>query len=789
MARVSLQDVISGSSLNIYETTHLSTGRRLSSAMFSLPVAFAAVVSATLLGLSTCRTAKDDQTPTYETFCFWDRLSEWRPPPYNFKASDIPVELCNAVIYSHVTIDNKTGLLKLTSQELKLDSDARAKASSFFYNWIWLLPPHSVFAQIKQLKDRNPDLKIFLALGGPQEPLEKYWKYFTEIRLWRNTAASLAQWLRTYDFDGVVFDFFSGSATMNGFPPTWNQARLIQPFITEIKRKFLDYPQKWRIALTIPAFTTATHHLFDIKRLNDVVNFFILQTSDCKEFPRGAGLNITEEMDMTDIERAELLVQKGASRQSIVLDIPFSGQTYTATGSDRTTAFKGHSGPYAKKQSTLAFFEVCDHIKSGWKRGRYGEEDCSFLNLGNEYVAYEDEKSIQRKARIIMGRQYRGAAVRTIDLDDITGSCTRKSHLLKALRVQLDERSSYVHFNYHPPNTTGWNQTHQRDRQGLIGTFTPPDLTYASSRVNTKNDSTTPIPPTTMVQDETGQPQHPEYFLPGFYARTPTSMNVPLSTPKMKFTTKPPVPTPTPFLDATDKQPHTNTSSTKPERKTPPRPEVVNSWRSQENDTASAGLIDISVTAATMSEKQQTTKTTLSKAQQETTLLQKGYTTLPGINESGSSLTTVVAAVSTETSITTSTTKTVTNKQNNVVSSSLEQAISPTPNIPKIHTTERREEIPTSTMQNIFVPRTGTKLSTPTKVTIDYESITSQSVRDICESGDIQKLLPHETDCGKFYQCAHSIPHLKTCPPKTVFDTTWQVCNWPNLANRPECIL
>ncbi|KAK8786973.1 hypothetical protein V5799_023244 [Amblyomma americanum] len=60
------------------------------------------------------------QKPVYYTFCFWDGLSRWRPAPQNFSVSDIPAELCSAVVYSHVTIDDKTGSIKLTEQELKL---------------------------------------------------------------------------------------------------------------------------------------------------------------------------------------------------------------------------------------------------------------------------------------------------------------------------------------------------------------------------------------------------------------------------------------------------------------------------------------------------------------------------------------------------------------------------------------------------------------------------------------------------------------------------------------------
>ncbi|XP_077536338.1 uncharacterized protein LOC144148693 [Haemaphysalis longicornis] len=761
--------------------------------MMCLPAAFVAVIFATFLDVSMCGTVKDEKTPTYYTFCFWDRLSEWRPAPYNFKVSDIPAELCDAVIYSHVTIDHKTGRIKLTSQELKLDPDARAKGSSPFYNWIWLLPPHRVFSQMKQLKHRNPKLKIFLAIGGPKDPSEKYWKYSPEIHLWRDTAASLAQWLRTYEFDGVVFDFFSGSTIINDSSRTWDQAKLILPFIREISRKFLDYPQNWRIALTIPVFDRTTHHLFDIKRLNEVVNFFILKTSDCAEVPKAPGLNVTRKIDMTDIERAEFLVEKGALRQSIVLDIPFSGQTYTTTNSDLTSVFKGRSGPHTKTQGSMAFYEVCDHIKSGWKWERYGEEACSFLNLGNEYVAYEDERSIQRKARMVMGMQYRGAAVRTVDVDDITGTCTRKSYLLKALREQLDERTYYVHFHYNPRNTTWSNKTNDGYASEPTGSFTQPAMTYAAS-VSKNSHSTTAIPPTTRVFEGPGVPQRSKPFLPGFYALTSSSTNLPLSTAKPTMTTKPPVSKTTPTLDATHKEPESNISWPEPHKKSSRLPGDTPAVHFNENQTSPATPSYISTFTTAMSKDQQRAKTSVCNAKVETTApfiedLRAGHTSTPESHYSRGPPIAEVATSSTEKSRTTSTTETIAPKETITASSSLIHGRSHSPEILESEKPITPEGISLSTTQNILMHSVSRKPSTSRTSTIDYETTTLQSVQNTCKVAYGHVLVPHETDCRKFYQCANSIPHLKSCPPKTVFDNTWQVCNWPNLVNRPECKL
>merc|ERR1711973_135521 len=41
-------------------------------------------------------------------------------------------------------------------------------------------------------------------------------------------------------------------------------------------------------------------------------------------------------------------------------------------------------------------------------------------------------------------------------------------------------------------------------------------------------------------------------------------------------------------------------------------------------------------------------------------------------------------------------------------------------------------------------------------------------------------ILPHETDCSKFYKCSWGEPHLYQCPEGLWFDPVKDVCNWPD---------
>lgn len=47
-----------------------------------------------------------------------------------------------------------------------------------------------------------------------------------------------------------------------------------------------------------------------------------------------------------------------------------------------------------------------------------------------------------------------------------------------------------------------------------------------------------------------------------------------------------------------------------------------------------------------------------------------------------------------------------------------------------------------------------------------------------CPADLSARLLPHETDCAKFYSCLHGEKSEMSCQPGTLFDANLQVCNW-----------
>ncbi|XP_049267165.1 endochitinase-like [Rhipicephalus sanguineus] len=329
-------------------------------------------------------------------------------------------------------------------------------------------------------------------------------------------------------------------------------------------------------------------------------------------------------MSPFQIDRAELIVKKGAPRQRIVLEVPLSARTYTTTPAafGVHTVFPGFSGNYTNLQGSLASFEVCDQLQSGWEQGLSSPDSCPFLKKDEDYVAYEDEES----ANMVMGRKYRGAAVRSVDLDDYNSQCAGKTNLLKALRSSFDAAKADMDYPYNPPTAWWWDG----DNDKMIPTTAPP-----------------PKWTTTRPPEEVSTPTQ---------EKEPAGTNTP--------TTGKPVPS-TVMVPAS-KDPST----------------VLN---------------------------------TLEKVAPAET------TTTP-------------------------------------VSGDL-QTVTPAESYSKSSTLATSEEV------------------------------TTKSREDICKGAKQSAMLPHESDCSKYYHCVHSKPLLQNCAPGTIFDIERQICNWPAITNRRECKL
>lgn len=107
------------------------------------------------------------------------------------------------------------------------------------------------------------------------------------------------------------------------------------------------------------------------------------------------------------------------------MGMPMYGQSFTLDnpknhGLNAPANQKGFAGPFTRVGGFLAFYEICEMIKTqGWtvdldSQGRYGP----YAYKGNQWVSFDDMAMIKYKADYIRKMGLGGGMVWALDLDD-----------------------------------------------------------------------------------------------------------------------------------------------------------------------------------------------------------------------------------------------------------------------------------------------------------------------------------------------------------------------------------
>jgi chitinase len=145
-------------------------------------------------------------------------------------------------------------------------------------------------------------------------------------------------------------------------------------------------------------------------------------------------------------------VELGAPAEKLVLGLAMYGRTFTLktkkmNGMNAPAADAGKSGPYTQAAGFLSYFEICKLLKDGWSKEWNDEQKIPYAFKEDQWVGYDDPKSIKMKCEYAAKRKLAGAMIWSLDLDDFNGNmCSEgKYPLLATIKVNL---SSCILFSF-----------------------------------------------------------------------------------------------------------------------------------------------------------------------------------------------------------------------------------------------------------------------------------------------------------------------------------------------------
>jgi len=328
------------------------------------------------------------------------------------------------------------------------------------------------FAALRELKARNPEVKLLWSTGGWMWNDCNEWglagtgaytcHIFSEMvaseEHSRNHARSVISFLREHGFDGYDVDWeWPGYPGRNGLDM---QAR------PEDKQNFVNFLRivreefdadanagNPRLSLTaaVGVGANVVEIGYDVAQLNQYLDLIGLMTYDLHGYWDGiTGHNTPMSATPADIEQyggekgpgdhltlswvVDSWIAQGADPNKLVLGLATYGRGFTLAtpGFNQgplspitTQSFNGKQGasrpgPDTVEAGYLAYFEIADMLDQGgvsyWDEARGVPYMISAD--GSQWVSYDDERSLQIKLDFLKEKKLRGAMVWALELDD-----------------------------------------------------------------------------------------------------------------------------------------------------------------------------------------------------------------------------------------------------------------------------------------------------------------------------------------------------------------------------------
>ncbi|XP_012945342.1 chitinase-3-like protein 1 [Aplysia californica] len=356
--------------------------------------------------------------PCQRRVCYYTSWAQYRQGDRNkFFPEDIDPSLCSHVMYSFA---------KMVGNNL-----AAFEWNDESTDW-----STGHYEKVTNLKNQNPELKVLLAVGGWNMGSDEFTAMVATPGNRAEFVTSSIRFLREHNFDGLDLDW--EYPANRGSPP--GDKEKFATLVKELRAAFeaeVSGTGQPRLLLTaaVAAGQATIDSAYDIPSISAHLDFINLMTYDLHgswerqtghNSPLYAGQHDTAaNRNLTVDWAARYWHEQGCPKHKLVIGMPLYGRSFTLTTGNTgvgAPASPGAKGPYTGEAGYASYYEACQMINNGADVYFLEDQRVPYLVYGDQWLGYDNPKSLREKVRYVRDNGYGGAMVWALDLDDFNNA-------------------------------------------------------------------------------------------------------------------------------------------------------------------------------------------------------------------------------------------------------------------------------------------------------------------------------------------------------------------------------
>ncbi|XP_033321130.2 acidic mammalian chitinase [Megalopta genalis] len=350
--------------------------------------------------------------------CYYESWAKDYPGQGKYPITSLNVKLCTHVIYAFVEV----------------------KANGEF------IMPQDVSDLVQFTKYvKSHGAKALLSVGGASENSKTFSNIAANPASRSQFVKSALHHVQMHNFDGLDVDWEYPNQNGGMKADKNNFVTLLR----ELKNAFASH--HWLLSAAVAAEKGSASQSYEIREVAAQLSFINVMTYDFNGYWSGyTGMNSPLYASPKDGDNQlnvnasiHYWLSQGAPANKIIVGVPFFGMTFTLKNSKdhgvhAPTSGPGIKGPYTNDKGNIGYNEMCvDLKKGGWTVVWDRKEDVPYAYKGNQWVSYDDPRSIKQKAAYAKHHNLGGVMIWSVDTDDFHGNCGPKDALLKAVNAGL----------------------------------------------------------------------------------------------------------------------------------------------------------------------------------------------------------------------------------------------------------------------------------------------------------------------------------------------------------------